>query len=391
VIHWQNRAVDRARQIVVSVVLAGCSSAATPPDAAVMPLDSAVSIDATAADATTIDATLQTDAATTIGTPITATPATWTWVDFPDSSCGDGSATGLGVNVEPSSTDLVIFLNGGGACWDYVTCFQLHTATSGPFGSNEFGAMTAGGVSGSILDRAVSANPLRAASMVFVPYCTGDMFGGDRVASYADTSGGMHSFAHRGHSNLAAFLPRLAATFPSVTRVVLAGSSSGGFGALFNYETVHAYWPTASVILLDDSGVPLEAPDVPPGYLTAWYANWGLGDLLDGLCPGCRTDLSQSLRGLITRHPTERMALLTSEQDQTMRSYFLLAATQYQTAVLQVATDVLDPSTNARGFYVAGTTHTMLGDPTNFTQGVPLWTWLSQLVTGDPAWTSQRP
>src|SRR2546423_10974885 len=74
-----------------------------------------------------------------LGDPLTTTMNAWSWVDFPDSSCDDGSATGIGVN-QGSSNNLLVFMNGGGACWDYLTCFQINTAVHGPFGKTQFDA-----------------------------------------------------------------------------------------------------------------------------------------------------------------------------------------------------------------------------------------------------------
>src|SRR4051794_25698091 len=68
-----------------------------------------------------------------LGMAIDAPKGTWTWVDFPDSYCDDGSHTGIGIK-KTDSKNLLVFMNGGGACWDYLTCFQLNTAVKGPFG-----------------------------------------------------------------------------------------------------------------------------------------------------------------------------------------------------------------------------------------------------------------
>ena len=57
-----------------------------------------------------------------LGAPITAPAKTWTWVNFPDAVCDDGSPTGIGVSLNPASKDILIFLQGGGACWDYDSC-----------------------------------------------------------------------------------------------------------------------------------------------------------------------------------------------------------------------------------------------------------------------------
>lgn len=47
--------------------------------------------------------------------PIVAPAERWTWVDFPETFCGDGSPTGLGVNLTGRSDDVVVYFQGGGA------------------------------------------------------------------------------------------------------------------------------------------------------------------------------------------------------------------------------------------------------------------------------------
>ncbi|MEM6289248.1 MAG: pectin acetylesterase-family hydrolase, partial [Bacteroidota bacterium] len=46
----------------------------------------------------------------------------WTWIDVEGSVCRDGSATGIGVRLQDGADDLVIYLEGGGACFNGVTC-----------------------------------------------------------------------------------------------------------------------------------------------------------------------------------------------------------------------------------------------------------------------------
>jgi len=229
-----------------------------------------------------------------LGAPIGGlTAGSWNWVPFPDSTCSDGSSTGVGVNPG-TGQDVVFFLDGGGACASAVTCFVLHTATLGPFGATEFAAETAN-YAGSILDRALPANPFADATLVYVPYCTGDVHGGDRVVIYTDGPGGtMH---HTGHTNIVAYLKRLAATYPTPRRLVIAGASAGGFGSLANYETFRNYFPDAQGILIDDSGPPLESDGGP--LIQAGFQNWGIADVLDPLCGGagvCEADLSKECR-----------------------------------------------------------------------------------------------
>src|SRR5579872_283862 len=69
---------------------------------------------------------------------IIAQPLTWTWVPFSNCFCMEGSTTGIGVNLNTNSSRVLLYLLGGGACWDYTTCYVLNTAVHGPFGEPQF-------------------------------------------------------------------------------------------------------------------------------------------------------------------------------------------------------------------------------------------------------------
>src|SRR5579862_8251197 len=60
--------------------------------------------------------------------PITAPAETWTFVPLDGMQCADGSATGVGANLTTKSDDVVVFFEGGGACWNDLTCFQIMSA-----------------------------------------------------------------------------------------------------------------------------------------------------------------------------------------------------------------------------------------------------------------------
>jgi len=330
------------------------------------------------------------------GLPIVAPAGQWTWVDFPDTACDDGSPTGLGIRPSSSSTDTLIFLNGGGACWDYTTCYVFNTAAHGPFGAAQFAARSAA-LTGSILDSQLAGNPFAGWNMIFIPYCTGDTFAGNNVATYQDAAQTVSKqFHHVGHANVLAYLARLAPTFPGAGKVVFAGSSAGGFGALINYPDARTRWPDSQVYLLDDSGPPLEGAAIPAAEVAAWLTNWRLDLVLDPLCgaeaSACHGDLSLALAKLVALRPTDRMALLSSLQDGIIRTFFALSPTDFQTDLLALAADRLDPTSAFRYFFVTGDTHTMLGSPAAFSQGTTsLLPWLTQFVTDDPGWASVKP
>lgn len=316
---------------------------------------------------------------------------TWTWVDVPGTSCGDGSRTGFAVNPG-DGPGLLVFMNGGGACFDYLTCFVAQAAGAGSFGRTEFEALVAARVPGSILDRGDPANPYRAMSLVFVPYCTGDVHGGDNLADYPDASGGTHRWHHVGRANVGVLLPWIAAAIPAPSPLVVSGSSAGGYGALLNYDAFRRTFPAADAVLVDDSGPPLVGGDISPALRAVWVAAWRIDRVVTPLCPECLADFSKLFPELARRYPKDRLALLSSTQDEVIRAFFgYLDGAAFETAVGRLE-GVLDPIPGARYFVVAGTSHTMLPGPAKFTSaGVGLRSWLGQQLTGDPGWASARP
>ena len=115
---------------------------------------------------------------------------TWTKHDPEDEDCmcSDGSEYSF-YSRDGDSDVAVLFFNGGGACWNDFTCTVENSSSTGAYWQNPTGW-------GGILDLDNRHNPLIDASMVFVPYCTGDVHMGNTTLSYGDNV--MH---HRGYPN----------------------------------------------------------------------------------------------------------------------------------------------------------------------------------------------
>ena len=62
--------------------------------------------------------------------PISAPDGTWTFVPFANTTCGDGTPAGIGINPVANATSLLVLFEGGGACWDSLTCLTLMTAAN---------------------------------------------------------------------------------------------------------------------------------------------------------------------------------------------------------------------------------------------------------------------
>lgn len=320
--------------------------------------------------------------------PIVTPKEQWTWVPFDNAFCANGTTTGIGANITDKSNKVVIYLMGGGACWSDLTCYSLQTAVNieSGYGEAEF-TNDAKSLNGSLFDRNDPNNPLKDASYFFVPYCTGDVHGGDNP----DAVYGGKPTMHVGYKNMTAYLSRIVATFPNAERVLLSGSSAGGFGAGFNWWQAQQMFGDARVDLLDDSGPPLPPPYLSESLEGQWRAAWNLNATLPEGCAECQTDLSALFGFYATNLPKNRGALLSYTNDQVIASYFMI--TQAKVAEgLGVLGASLDGYDNFRYYYVDGNSHVLLGDPAGTNQnGVNLLTWITQMESDDPAWTNVKP
>ncbi|MEO2169218.1 MAG: pectin acetylesterase-family hydrolase [bacterium] len=66
-------------------------------------------------------------------------------------------------------------------------------------------------------------NPFRDFDIIYVPYCDGSVFIGDRIVDYD----GEQTY-HHGLRNLSVGVDAMLANFPNPSRIVVAGSSAGG-------------------------------------------------------------------------------------------------------------------------------------------------------------------
>jgi hypothetical protein len=310
----------------------------------------------------------------------------WSWIDVPGTVCSDGSPTGIAVNPGPPGPGdtVVLFLNGGGACWDPITC-RVGLAEGGPYGRTQFESDIPS-ATGTIVDRNVAEAIYGDATLVFIPYCTGDVHWGNSTNDYP----GVRTWHHAGQPNLAADVAWLAARLPSPTRLVVSGSSAGGYGSLLAHQMARTAWPSAKGYLIDDSGPPLIGDDVPASERMAWYDSWRLDLTLAPICPECSADLSQILNTVAQKYPQDRIALISSHQDTVIRAFLLQTPSGFENALLQLVDERITPLANARAFLVSGADHAMLRTPASYTAGsVSLPSWLAQMVNDDPTWSTQ--
>lgn len=335
-------------------------------------------------DAGQVDSgTVAVDAGVATTGPIVAQAEKWSWVDFPDSMCGNGVPTGIGINPKSNNTEVWIYMQGGGACWEGLTCYTINAATHFSDGYTATTFANEGDLLLPGFNRAVSDNPFKNASFVFVPYCTGDVHAGDAVKVFNGSTANFH-----GAANVTAYLKRLKLTFPNATKVYLTGSSAGAFGAQLNFTRVSEAWPAAEVHVLADSGQMIN----PTGNLLGdWIAAWNV--TVPASCVDCLTNFPKYIDWLTANNPTRRFALLAYSQDEVLRRFFNYMPAPYQVQTELLLTNQYDGKANAKYFYLAGSQHTMLGS--QFTTvgngGVSLNTFISKWYSGEPSWANVKP
>jgi hypothetical protein len=181
--------------------------------------------------------------------------------------CADGSR--FSFQVRRGSTDkLLVFFNGGGACWTAETCDPAKgeavylSSVASKF--NDVGNWDG------IFNTARADNPFRDWSMVFVPYCTGDVHLGARNVTYA-LGGKKITVRHNGYANARAAIRWTFERHPAPKTVLVAGGSAGAIAAPF-YAGMFVYqYPRARVSVLGDGAGAYRSAAVPK-----MMSGWGV-------------------------------------------------------------------------------------------------------------------
>ena len=371
------------REIVLLLLLSGCGSSLRTADggADVTTLDV---LDATSvSDANDVGADVAMSVESGADVPaITAPDETWTWIDVPGSHCANGTPTGFGVNLTTRSNNVLIFLQGGGACWDAASCWgpvstSFYVATG--YGRTEFDT-DAIRVAMLPMRRADPTNPFKDMNLVYIPYCTGDVHAGDRVTTY-NYNGTDHETWHVGLRNLQLYLSMLAATFPSTTRVWLSGDSAGGFGSALDFPVVQDAFPGARVDVLDDSGQPID-PD--PVRWQQWRDAWNVH--LPADCPMCADHIGAFIDYYRGRYPGHRFGILSYTNDSVITTFMNLQPATFNTELNALADHIDSSWPDGKYYFVPGLLHVLLTAPP-----LPVIDWINAMIHDDPTWHSSRP
>jgi len=314
----------------------------------------------------------------------------WNWVPFEGAHCRNGSSTGIGVNPNQASDKLIILLEGGGACFDANAC-HINNSAYGETQFDKFAVDVQFGGGAGVFDRNDAANPVKDWNFVYIPYCTGDVHAGNNPQGAIDTLGPQQFV---GYANMSLYLQRIVSTFPGVTQVLLTGVSAGGFGALANYVQVARKFDTIPVLLLDDSGPPMDAPYVPACLANLYSQTWGLDKTVQVDCGSDCPDTSPLLIDCLTHvsrgYPNIPFGLVDSIGDWVISAFFgyggsdctsfaLLSEATFAAGLQDIKAQMAGQS-NFGAFVFSGNDHTTLLDASKFDSRVAADTKLTDYI-----------
>jgi hypothetical protein len=212
----------------------------------------------------------------------------WERIELPGTMCGDGSQYKFFVYDSPASDNLLLYFEGGGACWDYETCSGQAglLGAANPNGlpddyitqfKSEYVAPLVNGADPGLPGRSKTDIVTNGWDVVYMPYCTGDVHVGNNVVTYDDPTGQNPpiTWRHVGFHNTREALEYLAGRFTSIPKLLVSGFSAGGTATSAAYYEARRTLQPGKGYMLNDSGPIFPAPD-------ASYNSRPLHDLITG-------------------------------------------------------------------------------------------------------------
>ncbi|MBI1258479.1 MAG: hypothetical protein GC204_13510 [Chloroflexi bacterium] len=263
---------------------------------------------------------------------------------------------------------LLIFFEGGGACWNDETC----APNSGLFDEVVEGG-EANAYNQGILATANPENPLAGYTTIFVTYCTGDYHLGTKEVTYSNGT-----VEHKGSVDATAALNWTFANYKAPSDIVIAGCSAGAIGSIYYAPTVARHYRSARLTQFGDAGVGVINPD--------WggFDVWGVKNR--------RASPDQYIASLYTgasrSYPRDRFGEYTTYNDSTQTNYYVLTgAVMAWPLAMEASLAGLQKRSNFHSFVGAGSEHCVTTSDRFYSEavdGLRFRDWFAALVAGAP-------
>lgn len=298
--------------------------------------------------------------------------------------CANG--TPYQFQVRPADASRVmIFLNGGGACWSGDLCDPAGEAGAyTPFA--EMDANNAATKAGAF-DAANRENPFAGWTQVFASYCTGDAHLGGRDVTYTTGAGKALTIHHRGKANVQSALDWVYANYPSPERVFVGGGSAGAIASPFYAGVVADHYPQAEIVQFGGGAGGYRA-----GAVSGLLETWGTFDTPPDWPELAAFDKAtftteDFYRVTAVRHPDMPMSQFNNVDDEIQQMFLTLMGVRdpvrelLQANIEELSADI----PNFRAYSAPGKDHTLLRYNSLYTittGGVRAADWVRALAEG---------
>ncbi len=322
---------------------------------------------------------------------------------------------------------LLVIFDGGGACWDGLTCIGSPLAGSSTYSQTVDETAEGLAASEGIWNTGRPDNIYKNYTKVFIPFCTGDVHWGSRDTTYTLPLGPGVSLPwtirHRGADNLVAVLDWLKRNGRSnyrldlgrVRDLTVTGLSAGAYGTLVGFAYFAEETPRARVNAIADAGIGVLTASFYENtiYNAAGTAVWGVEENLPSWVPGFSTLLQTAaaqpnmlvplaFQSLAMWRPDGRYASITADLDLVQVAFYALmkglttpGPTEFGEwyAQMRAITAMTASLPNYRYFIDQGTFHTFLRyDDKTYdvgVNGVSVMQWMRAMIKpGNRTWDS---
>ena len=277
--------------------------------------------------------------------------------------------------------NLMIYFQGGGACWNAVSCREGGTfddAVDGLEITHYNG----------IFDFTNEANPILDYDIVFIPYCTADIHSGMSTVDFP----GDITINYNGYTNAATVLDWVYENYDEPANLLITGSSAGAYGAIYHAPYILQQYPDAQSVVLGDGGVGI----TPVGWdvLGMWNIYENMPPFIPELAEVNPDEFTASMLYEFNAQysPDVRFAQFTNAMDevQIMFYRFSESGTTVDDWVngMYATLDSLDAAPNFNSYVAPGVEHTILALPDFYTvevEGVSFIDWFTALLNDEPA------
>ena len=313
----------------------------------------------------------------------------WTKHTYARNFTGDGPLciAGTPYSVFTKAKDpkkLLVFMQGGGACWqDFYFCNILAEDQKPPPPPIGIWSDTSDFNAGDL------ENPLADYSVVYMPYCDGSVFTGDRDVEDANFPFGAVRY-HRGLENASAGVDMAKAMFPDAKRIVVAGASAGGVGAasFAPFLVRMVYGDTQQLSVINDAGpVATNLNDVAG--IAARANDWEFDKFFPASCTDCTAVGQQTalIKWRLDNDSSIRESFYSTDGDATDRFFLQIPTQEMYRNLIVTEHGLLNsayPDRYKRFIRSGDDSHTALQDPFLFyygtANGVPFFEWIEDFL-----------